>query len=63
MEPNISDGQFEGNTFQGNQTAILLEQVGIETPLKFPGTLFSGNGTDIDNRCGQELELDRAVFQ
>ena len=63
VEPNISDGQFEGNTFQGNQTAILLEQVGIETPLKFPGTLFSGNGTDIDNRCGQELELERTIFQ
>nr|WP_325189032.1 zinc-ribbon domain-containing protein [uncultured Oscillibacter sp.] len=62
-EPNISDSRFEGNTFQGNQTAVLLEQVGIETPLKFPGTLFSGNGTDIDNRCGQELDLDRTVFQ
>lgn len=62
-ESNISDSRFEGNTFQGNQTAVLLEQVGVETPLKFPGTLFSGNGTDIDNRYGQELELDRTVFQ
>ena len=62
-EPNISDSRFEGNTFQGNQTAVLLEQVGVETPLKFPSTLFSGNGTDIDNRCGQELALDRTIFQ
>ena len=62
-EPNISDSRFEGNTFQGNQTAVLLEQVGVETPLKFPSTLFSGNGTDIDNRCGQELDLDRTIFQ
>ncbi len=56
-EPNISDSRFEGNTF------VLLEQVGVEMLLKFPVTLFSGNGTDIDNRCGQELELDRTFFQ
>ena len=62
-ESNISDSQFEGNTFQNNQTAVLLEQMGVETPLKFPGTLFTGNGTDIDNRCGQELELERTIFQ
>lgn len=62
-EPNISDSRFEGNTFQGSQTAVLLEQVGVETLLKFPCTRFSGNGTDIDNRCSQELELDRTVFQ
>ncbi len=62
-EPNISDSRFEGNTFQGNQTAVLLEQVGVDLSLKFPGTLFTGNGTDIDNRCGQELELDQTVFQ
>ena len=62
-ESNISDSLFEGNTFQNNQTAVLLEQMGVETPLKFPGTLFTGNGTDIDNRCGQELELERTIFQ
>lgn len=61
--PNISDSQFEGNTFQGNQTAVLLEQVGVDLALSFPGTLFTGKGTDIDNRCGQALELDRAIFQ
>lgn len=32
-------------------------------PLKFPDTLFTGNGTDIDNRCGQPLELEEAIFQ
>lgn len=61
--PNISDSKFEGNTFQNNQTAVLLEQVGVDLALSFPGTIFTGNGTDIDNRCGQELDLNRAVFQ
>lgn len=31
--------------------------------MKFPGTRFTGNGTDIDNRCGQELVLDETVFE
>ena len=28
-----------------------------------PEVVFSGNGTDIDNRCGQELDLSEAVFE
>ena len=56
--PNISDSRFEGNTFQNNQTAVLLEQVGVDIPLGFPSTLFTGNVTDIENRCGQGLELE-----
>lgn len=62
-EPNLSDSRFEGNTFQENGTAVLLEQVGVDLALSFPGTLFTGNGTDIDNRCGQELDLSLTVFQ
>lgn len=61
--PNISDDRFEGNTFRENQTAVLLERMGVDLPLNFPGTLFTGNGTDIDNRCGQELDLSQTVFQ
>lgn len=61
--PNISDSRFEGNTFQNNETAVLLERVGVDLALDFPGSVFAGNGTDIDNRCGQELELDQTVFQ
>lgn len=63
VEPNLSDSRFEGNTFQENGTALVLEQVGVDLALSFPGTLFTGNGTDIDNRCGQELDLSRTVFQ
>lgn len=60
---NISDSRFEDNTFRDNQTAVVLEQVGVDLALSFPGTLFTGNGADIDNRCGQELDLSRTVFQ
>jgi hypothetical protein len=60
--PMVSDNFYTGNTFQNNGTAVLLEHVGSDTPLNFPETRFSGNGTDIDNRCGQKLDLSEAVF-
>ena len=58
-----SDTQYVDNIFRNNGTAVLLEQVPNGVSLKFPGTRFQGNGTDIDNRCGQALELDEAVFE
>ena len=58
-----SDTQFQDNIFRDNATAVLLERVPNQVSLKFPDTRFSGNGTDIDNRCGQPLELEGAVFK
>ena len=31
--------------------------------LSFPEVVFSGNGTDIDNRCGQEVSIADAIFE
>lgn len=59
--PLVSDNFFSGDTFQGNGTAILLEHVSGDAVLKFPGTRFTGNGTDIDNRCGQDVDLSEAI--
>ena len=61
--PMVSDNFYTGNTFQNNGTAVLLEHVGSDTPLNFPETRFSGNGTDIDNRCGQEVSIADAIFE
>lgn len=58
-----SDARFQDDRFVNNGTALLLEQVPNSTPLKFPGSQFEGNGQDIDNRCGQKLELEGAVFK
>lgn len=58
-----SDSQFADDVFQGNGTAVLLEQVPNKLTLKFPGTRFEGNGQDIDNRCDQPLDLSTAVFK
>lgn len=61
--PLVSDDFYSDNTFQENGTAVLLQQVSGDAILSFPGTRFTGNGTDIDNRCGMELDLSEAVFE
>ena len=58
-----SDTQFQDNIFRDNTAAVLLERVPNQVSLKFPGTRFSGNSIDIDNRCGQALDLSGATFE
>lgn len=58
-----SDSHFTGNVFTDNGTAVLLENVPTDIVMNFGDCVFSGNETDIDNRCGQELELAGAVFE
>lgn len=58
-----SDNRFISDVFRNNGTAVLLERVPNGTPLEFSGSQFEGNGQDIDNRCGQKLELEGAVFK
>lgn len=62
-EGSASHSLYNGNVFQNNTTAVLLEAVPTDLTLDFQGSVFSGNGTDIDNRCGQSLDLSQAVFQ
>ena len=54
---------YSDNDFTGNDTALLLEQVPGEETLSLEGCRFSGNGTDIDNRCGHSLDLTQAIFE
>lgn len=58
-----SDDRFTSDVFRSNGTAVLLEQVPNQLPLKFPGTRFTGNDTDIDNRCGQKVDLSETIFE
>ncbi len=50
------------NQFFRNGTAILIEGEPTEDSLELPGCQFQGNGTDIDNRSGQPLDISQAVF-
>lgn len=54
---------YNDNLFEHNGTAVLLERVPTEETLNFQGCRFTGNGTDIDNRCGHSLEIAQAVFE
>ena len=54
---------YNDNRFQNNGTAVVLERVPSQLTLDFQGSLFQGNGTDIDNRSGQPLDISQAVFQ
>ena len=46
-----------------NDTAVLLEDVPSDEPLNFQGCRFTDNGVDIDNRCGQPVEISQAIFE
>lgn len=54
---------YNDNRFQNNGTAVVLERVPSQLTLDFQGSLFQGNGADIDNRCDHPLDLSQAVFQ
>ena len=54
---------YNDNIFEGNDTAVLLEQVPGEETLSFEGCRFSGNQLDIDNRCGHPLDITQAIFE
>jgi len=60
---NRNDHMYSGNLFRRNGTAVLLESVPGDQALYFEGTRFSRNGTDIDNRCGLEVDISDAIFE
>lgn len=60
---SVSHSMYNDNLFRNNGTAVLLENVPTDIALDFRDSVFSGNGTDIDNRCGQALDISRAVFE
>ena len=59
----VSHYFYNDNVFRQNGTAVLLERTATDIILKFPNTRFERNGTDIDNRCGQELDISEAIFE
>lgn len=58
-----SHSMYNDNVFRNNGTAVLLENVPTDLTLNFDNSLFVGNGTDIDNQCGQPLNIEHAIFQ
>ena len=60
---SFSDSAYTGNRFEDNGTGIIIEQLGGDWVLDFSGCVFAGNGTDIDNRAGYQLDLSHAAFE
>ena len=58
-----SDSRYVDNQFRDNGTAVRLERVPTDLTLDFSGSVFSGNGTDIDNACGHPIDITQAVLQ
>lgn len=60
---SANDSRYNDNIFENNGTAVLLENVPTDLELQFPGTVFQGNDTDIDNRSGHSLNLEETTFE
>ena len=60
---SMADDEYEGNRFLNNETAVSLLRVPGSMKLSFPKTMFSGNGMDISNPCGNPVEIHDAVFK
>ena len=60
---SASHDLYEDNKFLNNGTAVLLENVPTDMTIYFDGSVFSGNGTDIDNRCNHSVDTSGALFQ
>lgn len=64
-----SDGAFashtgyQNNSFRNNGTAVVLENVPTDTAMNFEGSRFTRNGVDIDNRCGQAVDITKAIIE
>ena len=59
---NMTDPNYQNDTFIGNGTAFLIENLPGMEVLNFQYTRFIDNGTDIDNRCGYNLDTSGATF-
>lgn len=62
VESSVSHHVFDGNRFTENGVALLWEGSPIGTSVSFPESVFARNGTDIDNRSGQVIDVSEAVF-
>lgn len=62
-ESNVSHSIFNDNRFAENGTALLWEGATVDLSISFPESVFAHNGTDIDNRSGQSIDISQAVFE
>lgn len=54
---------FPDCTIEGNDIGVQFVNLPGATPLDFGGTVFSGNGMDIDNPIHYPIDLSNAIFE
>ncbi|MBD9014913.1 MAG: zinc ribbon domain-containing protein [Lachnospiraceae bacterium] len=58
-----SSPDFLNNTFTGNGTAVCIDRLPGNEILNFAGSIFSGNGTDIENKTKHTVDTSNVVFE
>jgi len=51
------------NYFSGNDIALWIKSIPGQVPIRFPNSVFEGNGINIQNDCNYPLKLSDAVFK
>ncbi len=54
---------FADCRIEGNEIGVQFVNLPGASPLDFGGTVFSGNGTDVDNPIGYPIDLSNAIFE
>ena len=63
-EPFVLSMAIRNNYGIIGHLSLLQQFIGLlYDELKETGCRFTGNGTDIDNRCDHPLDLDLAIFE
>ena len=60
---SFSKDGFPDCRIEGNDVGIRFVNLPCAMPLDFFGTVFSGNGTDIDNPIQNPIDLSNAIFE
>ena len=58
-----SNPSYLNNTFTGNGVAVSIDRLPGSEVLNFAGSIFSENGTDIENKAGHPVDTANAVFE
>ena len=58
-----TDVGYTDDTFENNDVAIRILAIDSDATMIFPGTVFSGNGQDIDNPIGYPVDTGEASFR
>lgn len=60
---SFSGPTYNNDSFEGNETAILIAALHGNEILSFPGCVFSGNSADIQNPAEHPIDISGAVFK